>query len=335
MNRYKKLFAVISAALMLCLAFTGCSGRSSSYDCYAATDASISYNTIGESEVEYVEDYASAAAASDSDVSLSYNAYTNSTSTAKSSEDMYAGRKIIRNYDISLTTSTFDDDTAYINSRISEFGGYVLESSLSGSKPEAYGDAGRYLEMTIRVPAEKASDFVSGVETLGKINYIRDYTDDITDEYYDADTRLAVLQEQLERLRAIMVETDDLSDIIELENRISEVMLEIESLTGTLKRYDALIDYTTVYLFVTERNAITGPANEQTTAERISDGFTNTLNGVGVFFVNFFVWFVSSLPVIVIVAIAAALIVIIVRAAVKKHGKKKNTVPKEEETKNE
>lgn len=335
MNQYKKLFAVISAALMLCLAFTGCSGRSSSYDCYAATDASTSYMPSENAEVEYVEDYASAAAASDSDVSLSYNAYTNSTSTAESSEDMYAGRKIIRNYDISLTTSAFDDDTAYINSRISEFGGYVLESSLSGSKPEAYGDAGRYLEMTIRIPAEKASDFVSGVETLGKINYIRDYTDDITDEYYDADTRLAVLKEQLERLRAIMVETDDLSDIIELENRISEVMLEIESLTGTLKRYDALIDYTTVYLFITERNAITGPANEQTTAERISDGFTSTLNGVGVFFVNFFVWFVSSLPVIVIVAIAAALIMIIVRAAVKKHGKKKNTVPKEEETKNE
>ena len=106
-------------------------------------------------------------------------------------------------------------------------------------------------------------------------------------------------------------------------------MLQIETLTGTLKRYDALIDYTTVSLYINERNAITGPAATKTTADRISEGFTDTLNGVGVFFVNFFVWFVSSLPVIVIAAIVVVIIVIIVRAATKKRSKKKAEVKEE------
>lgn len=313
MKQYKKLLAVFAAAIMLAICFAGCSGASK-----AAYDSAYSTSQHLPEEMELPMPAATSAVSND----MGFD-YTKGESTSVTADDIYAGRKIIRNYDISLDTDKFDENMDYINTKVSELGGYVLSSNLYGSKPEAYGDAGRSIDMTIRIPAEKAGEFVSGVETLGQINYVRDYTDDITDEYYDTDTRLAVLQEQLERLRAIMVEMDNLADVIALEDRISEVMLQIETLTGTLKRYDALIDYTTVNLSVSERNAITGPAATKTTADRISEGFTDTLNGVGVFFVNFFVWFVSSLPVIVIAAIVVVIIVIIVRAATKKRSKKK------------
>ena len=313
MKQYKKLLAVFAAAIMLAICFAGCSSGSK-----AAYDSAYSTSQHLPEEMELPMPAATSAVSNDMGFDYALN-----ESLTVSAGDVYAGRKIIRNYDISLDTDKFDENMDYINTKVSELGGYVLSSNLYGSKPEAYGDAGRSIDMTIRIPAEKAGEFVSGVETLGQINYVRDYTDDITDEYYDTDTRLAVLQEQLERLRAIMVETDNLADVIALEDRISEVMLQIETLTGTLKRYDALIDYTTVNLSVSERNAITGPAATKTTADRISEGFTDTLNGVGVFFVNFFVWFVSSLPVIVIAAIVVVIIVIIVRAATKKRSKKK------------
>ena len=314
MTQYKRIISVAAAALMLCVCLAGCSAQSK-----ASYDTASSY---GRYEEAYpMEPMAAPAATSPVTSNEMGFDYAKGESTSVTAGDIYAGRKIIRNYDISLNTDKFDENMDYIKAKVSEFGGYVLSSNLYGSKPEAYGDAGRSIELTIRIPAEKAGEFVSGVETLGQINYVRDYTDDITDEYYDTDTRLAVLQEQLERLRAIMVETDNLADVIALEDRISEVMLQIETLTGTLKRYDALIDYTTINLSVSERNAITGPAATKTTADRISEGFTDTLNGVGVFFVNFFVWFVSSLPVIVIAAIVVVIIVIIVRAATKKRSK--------------
>lgn len=321
MKQYKKLLAVFAAAIMLAICFAGCSGASTS----AARDTV--YNSSSQYEpMEYAPMPAATSPVTSNEMGFDYPA---GEATSVTAGDIYAGRKIIRNYDISLNTDKFDENMDYINTKVSELGGYVLSSNLYGSKPEAYGDAGRSIELTIRIPAEKAGEFVNGVEMLGQINYVRDYTDDITDEYYDTDTRLAVLQEQLERLRAIMVETDNLADVIALEDRISEVMLQIETLTGTLKRYDALIDYTTINLSVSERNAITGPAATKTTADRISEGFTDTLNGVGVFFVNFFVWFVSSLPVIVIAAIVVVIIVIIVRVATKKRSKKKAEVKEE------
>ena len=313
----KLMIAMLSTAMALMLCFAGCSSNSKGlpedYD-YAVTE-DVAYTEPAEAPAP---DTATAY-----EYGLDTSAYADMDKAKLNTGDMYGGRKIIRNYDISLATNTFDDNLAYINAKLSELGGYVLSSSLSGSKPEAYGDSGRSLSMTLRVPAEKASDFVSGVQQLGKVNYIHDYTDDVTDQYFDADTRLAVLKDQLERLRAIMVETDNLADIITLEERISEVMLQIEELTGTLKRYDALIAYTTIDLSINERNAISGPADTKGTGERISEGFTDTLNGVATFFVNFFVWFVSSLPVLIILAAITVAVVFIVKHAVKKNRAKK------------
>ena len=313
----KIMIAMLSAAMALMLCFAGCSSNSKDmadgYD-YAVTE-DVAYTERAEAQAP--------GAATAYEYGLDTSAYADMDKAKLNTGDMYGGRKIIRNYDISLATNTFDDDLAYINAKLSELGGYVLSSSLSGSKPEAYGDSGRSLSMTLRVPAEKASDFVSGVQQLGKVDYIHDYTDDVTDQYFDVDTRLAVLKDQLERLRAIMVETDNLADIITLEERISEVMLQIEELTGTLKRYDALIAYTTIDISINERNAISGPADTKGTGERISEGFTDTLNGVATFFVNFFVWFVSSLPVLIILAAITVAVVFIVKHAVKKNRAKK------------
>ena len=313
----KLMIAMLSAAMALMLCFAGCSSNSK--------DMADGYNYAVTEDAAYTERAEAQApgAATAYEYGLDTSAYADMDKAKLNTGDMYGGRKIIRNYDISLATNTFDDDLAYINAKLSELGGYVLSSSLSGSKPEAYGDSGRSLSMTLRVPAEKASDFVSGVQQLGKVDYIHDYTDDVTDQYFDVDTRLAVLKDQLERLRAIMVETDNLADIITLEERISEVMLQIEELTGTLKRYDALIAYTTIDLSINERNAISGPADTKGTGERISEGFTDTLNGVATFFVNFFVWFVSSLPVLIILAAITVAVVFIVKHAVKKNRAKK------------
>ena len=313
----KIMIAMLSAAMALMLCFAGCSSNSK--------DMADGYNYAVTEDAAYTAPAEAPApgAATAYEYGLDTSAYADMDKAKLNTGDMYGGRKIIRNYDISLATNTFDDDLAYINAKLSELGGYVLSSSLSGSKPEAYGDSGRSLSMTLRVPAEKASDFVSGVQQLGKVDYIHDYTDDVTDQYFDVDTRLAVLKDQLERLRAIMVETDNLADIITLEERISEVMLQIEELTGTLKRYDALIAYTTIDISINERNAISGPADTKGTGERISEGFTDTLNGVATFFVNFFVWFVSSLPVLIILAAITVAVVFIVKHAVKKNRAKK------------
>ena len=153
---------------------------------------------------------------------------------------------------------------------------------------------------------------------MGTVQSEQAYTDDVTAEYFDRETRLEVLNMQLERLKSILVETDNLADVIALETEIARVTMEIEALTGELRRYDALIEYTTIDITVYETVYREGPAAAKTVGERIEAGFSDSLNGVGVFFVDAFVWFVSALPVLLVLVAVVAVVLLCVRAVRKR-----------------
>lgn len=309
----KRYFLILTAALVALAACAGCAKSASTYDnSYAQTEAVEApyYSSSGEYDNGY--DYSETAPKGES--------YTTGTATVDAG-DVYGGRKIIRNYDLTIQTDDFDAVYGAINERLAQYGGYAENSYIDGKKPEAYGDSGRTASLTLRIPADKADEFITGVKGMGTLTSSHDYIDDITDEYYDVDTRLEVLNIQLDRLENILVQTDNLADVIALEDKIGEVMLEIEQLTGTLKKYDSLVDYTTVSIMLNEKSLIAGPAAEQTAGQRISEGFTDSLYGVGTFFTDLFVWLVSALPVIIVLAVVAAAVLLIVRASIKRRAK--------------
>ena len=121
-----------------------------------------------------------------------------------------------------------------------------------------------------------------------------------------------MLRTQLDRLEGILAQSDNLSDILELENEISRVTLEIESLTSQLRQYDGLVNYATVEIGLYEENLISGSSQEKGVGQRIREGFTASLYGVWNFLVDVFVWFVSSLPVLLLLAVIAAAIVFLI-----------------------
>ncbi|MEA4969482.1 MAG: DUF4349 domain-containing protein [Candidatus Pelethousia sp.] len=245
-----------------------------------------------------------------------------SQSTAnRGNADLYGGHKIIATYNLEMSTDAFDEHYALLTAKAEELGGYVQDSSVSGTKPVTYNDYGRNANLTFRIPSDKAETFMEFAGGTGTITHTSKSTQDVTLDYYDSETRLDVLKTQLERLKSILVTTDNLADIVELEKAIAEVTIEIEQMTTQLRRYDDLIDYTTVYLYMREERLIAGPAATQSVGERIGKGFTSNLSGVGVFLENFFVWFVSSLPVLVLLALAGWGIVAIIRRAVRRRGK--------------
>ncbi|MEN6471713.1 MAG: DUF4349 domain-containing protein [Clostridiaceae bacterium] len=246
------------------------------------------------------------------------------TKTASTQSGMpdYGGHKIIRTFSVSFETNTFDDDLASIIKNTADAGGYVESSTVNGRKPTAYSDPGRNAYLTLRVPAEIADAFVQGVQGYGTLLSSNESAQDVSEAYFDLDTRLEVLRTQLERLKGILVTTDNLADIISLENAIADVTLQIEQLTTELRRYDGLINYATVNVNITELRLNEGPAAQVSVGERISRGFTDTLYGVGTFFVNLFVFLVSALPVLAVLGVVAVIVILTVRAS-KKHKKEK------------
>ena len=223
-----------------------------------------------------------------------------------------------------LRTDAFDSHYEALVSKAKAMGGYVQYGNVWGTKPEVYGDSGRTAELTFRIPAEQAEAFLTFAEGNGEVARQSVNTEDVTLDYYDRETRLEVLRAQLDRLQSILVETDNLADIIQLEQAISDVTLEIEQMTTQLRRYDDLIDYATVHIYLYEESLIAGPAATKGFGERVSEGFRSNLSGVGVFLENSLVWLISALPVLVLLAVIALVVILIVRAICRKRKNKQD-----------
>ncbi|MDR0841072.1 MAG: DUF4349 domain-containing protein [Christensenellaceae bacterium] len=239
--------------------------------------------------------------------------YESAAKAKNTSDELYGGHKIIANYSITMTTDQFDAHYAQLMQRVDALGGYVQNSTINGSKPTTYYDSGRYAYFVFRIPAVKAAEFVEFVGGTGTITYSNSTAQDVTLDYYDNETRVAVLRTQLERLQNILVTTNKLADIIELEQEIANVTFQIEEKTTQLRHYDDLIGYATVSIDMSEESLVAGPAAKDTMGTRIVKGFTSNLSGLLAFGENFVVWFVSSLPALILLALLYVVIILIVR----------------------
>ncbi len=226
-------------------------------------------------------------------------------------------RKIIKNADIGIETVSFDDDWAMILSMVDETGGYAQSTSIYGTPLSEGRHYGRTLELCLRIPAESFDAFISflqGEGLAGTVTSYRDYSDDITDSYYDVATRLSSYEAQYDAIEKLLKKADNMSDIITIQQELSYLQYEMDALKGSLNRWDLLVANSTINLSLYE---VADPATivgvDPTLGERISAGFARGLNNFVEGFENFVVWVASSLIGIVIfaaiVAVAAVLIV--------------------------
>lgn len=136
----------------------------------------------------------------------------------------------------------------------------------------------RSLCCTVRVPSEKFRLFLDEAGTVGHVTYRSEYTEDVGEAYYDSEARLATQRTKLERLQKLLEEAAGLEDIILLEQALSETELQIEYLTGSLRRYDSLVGYSTVNLQLREVYRLsTDEETPMTFGERLGSAFSTGL----------------------------------------------------------
>ena len=64
-----------------------------------------------------------------------------------------------------------------------------------------------------------------------------DTAENISERYYDTQSRLETAQIKLERLQELLKKAESMEDIITIESAISETEYEIEDLSGTMRHY--------------------------------------------------------------------------------------------------
>lgn len=205
----------------------------------------------------------------------------------------FTNEKIIKNVNISAETTEFDHFCDSLKTEISAIGGYIERSGVDAG---GYRGSGlRRAQYAIRVPAETLDDFMSRVSSLAYIASSEITTDNVTAQYIDVESHLSALRTERDTLLGLMEKAENLSDVILLQERITEVIYQIESAERQLRSYDDKIAYSTVELHVVEVQRETAAADESVWA-RIGTNLKNNAADIGEGLMNFFVWFVSALP---------------------------------------
>ncbi len=157
------------------------------------------------------------------------------------------GRKMIRTASLELETTAFEEAAAGLADLTERFEGYFASSSI-GNRGSGY----RWADYTVRVPADRYQEFLNQAGELCHETWRSTNEEDVSEVYYDTEGRLKTQQIKLERLQALLAKAEAMEDIITIESAISETEQAIDSLSGTLRHYDSLVDYATVSISLSE-----------------------------------------------------------------------------------
>ncbi len=221
-------------------------------------------------------------------------------------------RKRIQHVTVELETLKFEDTVNTLRTRTAAVGGYIESSRETGRS--LYGTGTRRAELVLRIPTDELDGFESGIDDLGSVLSRYTTTDDVTDKYFDTEARLKSLETQRDKYMELLEETNDMEYIIRLTDALTDVIYQIELYTGTLNKYDSLIEYSTVTVNVNEAVELT--KSESLTAsfgEKITNAF---LDSVGAFLdmcESAAIGITSAIPFLILPAVAAVIIVIVMR----------------------
>lgn len=209
----------------------------------------------------------------------SFTSSSNSNGTQKSNKYL---RKVILSGNLGIETTKFDAAIKEITEMTSSFGGFMASSNVTGVK----ADNGNYLEnreanFVIRIPSSKFDAFVLNAGNLGVIVTKTSSGEDITAQYYDSTARLNSQKIKEARLLDILKKTKTLSDVLALETELENTRYQIENLTGTLKMWDDLVQFSTININLKEVTVKKPLVKKPVTlSDRIHSGFKNSINSL-------------------------------------------------------
>lgn len=288
----KKSLSLLLALLML-LSLCACGGASSPSGAY-----------------EYAQEATAPAAAMSMDMSAEeagYGGFSAAENTGTAG-DASAGvpetdpAKIIYSANATVETTDFDGSITKLLEMVEQNKGWIEASSMSGANYRSIARGSSYnrsASYTLRIPSDKFELLMGSLSEIGNVPYSHTYTENVTSQYYDTQARLTAYQTQEARLLEMMEKAETVSDVIAIEEKLTELRYQIESLQSSLKNWDRQVSYSTIELEVVEVSEYT-PEPQQSYGQELWQALTGAFRDLGQFFKDLLVFLVSAIPTILV-----------------------------------
>ena len=249
--------------------------------------------------------------------------------------------KLIFSADMYIQTLDFGEAEKGLYSMVEKVGGYFEYISQDNGRWYTEDNSYKYASYTVRVPSDRFSEFIDSVSSGMHVVSMSQNAQDVGQAYFDAERRLETLRNKHDRLEELLSNAATMTDIIELENALSDTEYQIEQYTSELKRYDSLIDYSTVTIGIEKVDGYaTGITEELTFLERLGRSIKEGVRDFGwwledlVYWIGYHVIQLVILAVIIIVFVRYHLIKRIGNAFSKKKDQDHKAIRKDNKEEN-
>ena len=151
-------------------------------------------------------------------------------------------KKVIKTGGLSYSVESTKDEYNRLTNLLKQYNAYIA------SENENKGYDRINYNMSVKVPPQHFDALIADVTKDRKLENRWVSTDDVTDRYYDLQSRIANKKKLEERYQEILKKAVTVKDILEVERNLNQVRGEIESLQGQFKLLSHKIAYSTLDL---------------------------------------------------------------------------------------
>ena len=283
-------------------------------DAYYAKSESASYLNGATMDAEAYEDIDYYG-----DEMVAYTEESYDTPAAESSVNMEttesaqtSNRKLIRDVTLNVETKEYDSLINNLTNEVNECGGYIEYMDVHNTSYKSTKSA-RMANLTVRIPASKLDAFLGKIGSVSNITSRTESVRDVTLTYVDMQSHRDMLIAERDRLMEYLESAETIEEMMTIEDHLTNIRYQIDSMESQLRTYDNQVDYSTVIIGISEVIEYTPVVEEEESVwERISKGFSRSLRDVGYDIREFFVDFIIDLPYIILGLVKLAIYIFII-----------------------
>ena len=151
------------------------------------------------------------------------------------------GRQLEKTADVAIEAKDVRATERRATAVVAAAGGYLYSEAANGAAAPA-------AHIVFKVPPEHFDRVTAQLATLGRVLHSSVTTDDATNRVVDLDARLAAARTGADRLRELLAKSGNVTDLLQVEQALSQREADVESLAGQAAALRAQVDLATVSL---------------------------------------------------------------------------------------
>ena len=225
----------VSAVVILGLYFAGCKNKGVVQ--FAKSESAVYSDAIMEESVSVRNSNVMMKSAAPRAINtVSGSGTLDENINLENSSETTQERKIIKTGSLSYEVKNLSETEEKIAAWLEGFGGYIADTWSNRNN----------MNVTVKVPSSSFEDAMNSTGDFGELLSRSISTEDVSENYYDLETRLETRKILQEKLESYLAGAKSISDLLEIERQLNDVTSELESMEKQFRRLSNQIDFSTI-----------------------------------------------------------------------------------------